>query len=99
MVEITTLDELTGRPHAEVFDEHAPRAIRLDLAAGESLPEHTHPGSNVVLHVLEGELTLRLDGEPHDLSAGDVARFSGDREISPRAVERATAVLVFAPTA
>jgi quercetin dioxygenase-like cupin family protein len=99
MVEITTLDELTDRPHAEVFDEHAPRAVRLDLAAGESLPEHAHPGSNVILHVLDGELTLTLDGEPHDLSAGDVARFGGDREISPRATDRATALLVFAPTA
>jgi hypothetical protein len=30
-------------------------------------------------------------------AAGELVQFSGDRKVSPRAVEPATAVLVFAP--
>jgi hypothetical protein len=42
---------------------------------------------------------LSLDGEVYDLDAGDPIRFSGDREVSPHAVEPSTAVVVFAPAA
>lgn len=96
MVDITSLEELTDRPHAEVFDDPAPRVVRLELTEGEEIPAHSHPGTEIVLHLLAGEVTLSLDGRAYDLSAGELAQFSGDREISPRATEAATALLVFA---
>lgn len=97
MPEITAIDELTETPHAEVFEQREPRTVRLELDAGESVPPHTHPGTNVVLHLLDGRLDLALDGEGRELSTGDVARFSGEREVSPHAVEPSTALIVFAP--
>ncbi|WP_159901543.1 cupin domain-containing protein [Salinirussus salinus] len=96
-MELTALADLTETPHAEVFEHRDPRTVRLQLAEGESVPPHTHPGTDVVLHLLSGRLELSLDGETHDVAAGELVRFSGDREVSPRAVEPATAVLVFAP--
>ncbi|WP_049981128.1 cupin domain-containing protein [Halolamina rubra] len=99
MPEITAIDDLTETPHAEVFERTEPRAVRLGLDAGDEVPPHTHPGTNVVLHLLDGRLDLSLDGESHELEPGDVARFSGEREISPRAIEASTALVVFAPTA
>lgn len=96
MVELTAVHDLEGTPHAEVFAA-APRTVRLRLAAGESVPTHRHPGEAVLLYLLEGALDLRLDGESYDVRAGDAVRFSGEREISPRAVEAATALVVFAP--
>jgi quercetin dioxygenase-like cupin family protein len=96
-MEVTALEELTDAPHAEVFENRDPRTVRLQLDEGESVPPHTHPGTDVVLHLLSGRLALSLDGETHEVAAGELVQFSGDREVSPRAVEPATAVLVFAP--
>jgi quercetin dioxygenase-like cupin family protein len=97
MPERTALDELTERPHADVFDTRRPRTVRLALDAGERVPPHTHPGLDIVLHLLSGRLELALDGETYDLSAGELIRFSGDREVSPHAVDESVAVVVFAP--
>ena len=97
MPERTTLADLEDRPHAEVFETRRPRTVRLSLDADEHVPRHTHEGTNVVLHLLTGRLELTLDDETHTLDAGDLIRFSGEREVSPYAVEPSTAVVVFAP--
>jgi quercetin dioxygenase-like cupin family protein len=91
------LDELDGAPHAVVFEHDAPRTIRLTLESDQQLPAHRHPDTDIVCHLVEGELDLALDGESHRLGAGDLLRFSGDREIAPTAIEDSVAVLVFAP--
>lgn len=98
MPERTTLSDLDDTPHAEVFETRRPRTVRLELDADERVPRHTHEGTNVVLHLLSGRLELTLDDETYDLTAGEVIRFSGDREVSPYAVEPSTAVVVFAPS-
>jgi quercetin dioxygenase-like cupin family protein len=97
MPERTTLADLDDRPHAEVFETRRPRTVRLELDDGERVPRHTHEGTDVVLHVLTGHLELTLDDETYALDAGELIRFSGDREVSPYAVEQSTAVVVFAP--
>lgn len=97
MIEHTTLTELDETPHAEVFDRREPRTVRLELAAGETVPEHRHPGSNVVLHLLEGSIELALGDERFDLAPGELVRFDGDQPVSPTAAEDSTAVVVFAP--
>lgn len=99
MVERTSIDELTEAPHAEVFEEPSPRTVRLHLEAGETVPRHSHPGTDVVCYVVDGTLEIEVDGEPITAAAGDVVRFSGDREVSPEALEDARAILVFAPAA
>lgn len=96
MTTIRTLDELEGRPHANVFPGAEPRTIRLVLPEGDEVPAHTHPDREIVLHLVEGAIELRVGDERHDLTAGDVARFDGDREISPRALEDSTALIVLA---
>jgi len=97
MPEHTTLSELDETPHAELFERHQPRTVRLELAAGESVPAHHHPGTDIVLHLVSGRLDVSLDGETYELSGGELLQFSGDREVEPRAVEDSTAVIVFAP--
>lgn len=93
------LSELESTPHANLFPDAEPRTIRLSLEAGEAVPEHRHPEREIVLHLLEGSVELTLDGTVHELEAGEVIRFDGDREISPRAVTDATALLVLATRA
>jgi quercetin dioxygenase-like cupin family protein len=80
-----------------VFDRREPRTVRLELAAGESVPEHRHPDSNVVLHLLEGRLELTLGDDRFDLQPGELVRFDGDQPVSPSAMNDSTAVVVFAP--
>lgn len=97
MPEITPLDELDETPHAEVFERREPRTVRLRLDADQRVPEHTHPGTNVVLHLLSGRLQLTLGDEVYEVEPGQLVRFSGDQQVSPYAVEPSTAVVVFAP--
>lgn len=97
MPEIASLDELEASPHAEVFDQSQPRTVRLELAADQRVPAHTHPGKDIVIHLVSGHLELALDEDTYELTAGELIQFSGDREVSPYAVEPSTAVIVFAP--
>lgn len=43
----------------------------LFLQPGEFVTEHYHPYSEEFLHVISGDLEMRLDGEPVSLQAGD----------------------------
>lgn len=98
MPELTTLEDLEERPHAEVFDGRDPRTVLLRLDEGESVPPHQHPGTDIVLYAIEGDLSVALGDETYSVTAGDAVSFSGDQDISPEAVTAATALLVFAPS-
>lgn len=97
MPEITNLAQLEQTPHHQVFEKPAPRTVRLELAAGDAIAPHSHPGNNIVFYVVQGELDVTLDGELFTLSTGDIARFSGNHEISPEAIDDTRALIVFAP--
>jgi uncharacterized protein YegP (UPF0339 family) len=96
-VEVADVDALEQAPHAEVFDVRDPRTVRLSLQAGESIPDHQHPDSMVVLYVLSGDLSLSLDGDDYELAESDAVRFDGAQDVSPTALTDAEAFLVFAP--
>jgi len=93
---VETLAELEGAPHANVFPDTDPKTIRLTLAEGEAVAPHSHPDREIVFHLVEGRVELRLDDETVGLAGGDVARFDGDREIAPTALEASTALIVLA---
>jgi quercetin dioxygenase-like cupin family protein len=93
MVETARLDDLTERPAATAFDGE-PRTVRLALDAGESVPEHSHPGATVLLIVQRGTLDVTVDGETHTLDAGGLIRFDGERPVAPTAREDSVAVVV-----
>ncbi len=40
------------------------------LAAGSVMPAHSHPQEQIV-HIIEGQMRLIVDGVPHELSTGD----------------------------
>ena len=96
MSDVVPVLDLEGEPHAEVFAD-GPRTVRLRLGTDESVPPHRHPGNDVLLYVLEGRFELSIDEASHELVTGDAVRFDGDREVSPRAEEPTTALVVFAP--
>ena len=97
MPEHAALDDLPPQMHAPVFETDRPKTVRLRLEAGDEVPAHSHPGFAIVFHVVTGRMELALDGATHEVAAGELLRFGGDRDISPRAPVDSTAVLVFAP--
>jgi transcriptional regulator with XRE-family HTH domain len=50
------------------------------MVAGDGYASEAHPsGTRELLLVIEGELTLELDGDPHQVGAGDAIAFVADR--------------------
>lgn len=93
--ELVSLADHSDEERSVLF-ESGPKTVSLELAAGESVPPHQHPEMNIVFHLLSGTLDLELGAESHRLTAGDVARFDGEQEISPVAVDDSEALLVLA---
>lgn len=91
--ELVSLADLDSEPHATLF-EGEPKTIRLSLSAGEAIAPHQHPDRRIVFHVLDGELEVTIGEESYRLCTGDVARFDGDQDISPEAIENSEALLV-----
>jgi quercetin dioxygenase-like cupin family protein len=96
MTTIRTLDELEGEPHANVFPDAEPKTIRLTLDEGEAVAAHSHPDREIVFYLVHGRVELQLGDQTHELAAGDVARFDGDQDIAPHAIEDARALIVLA---
>lgn len=90
------LPDLDVEPHAEVFPGEEPKTVRLSLEAGDRVPKHSHPNREIVCYVISGTVELTLGDSTHALDAGDIARFDGAQDISPRAVTDATVLLVLA---
>jgi len=93
MTEVVHLPDCAGDGRGVLF-ESAPKTVRLALEAGDRVPPHEHPGKAIVCYVVDGELELDLGDETHELVSGDVARFSGDQNVSPRARDDSVALLV-----
>jgi quercetin dioxygenase-like cupin family protein len=91
------LSDLDTEPHAEVFPGEEPKTVRLSLDAGDHVPTHSHPGRQIVCYGISGTVDLTLGESTHGIEAGDIVRFDGDQDISPRAVTDATILLVLAP--
>lgn len=91
--ERVSLADVSGDGRSVLFDD-SPRTVHLTLSADESVPPHRHPETGVVFYLRSGTLDLRLDEETHRLTAGELVRFDGSREIAPTAVE-ASEALVF----
>jgi quercetin dioxygenase-like cupin family protein len=96
MSDVVDLDALNEELRAHVFPGREPQTVRLSLAARGAVSPHQHPEREVVCHVLDGGLDVSLGDETVNLTGGEVARFDGAQDISPRAVEDSTALLVLA---
>lgn len=66
------------------------------LAAGSILPEHAHHNEQVV-NVIEGELELTVDGQPHSLVPGRVMVLPSNVKHSGRVISDCRVIDVFYP--
>ncbi|WP_336023407.1 cupin domain-containing protein [Halobellus salinisoli] len=95
MATVETLPALEAEPHAAVFSNEDPKTVRLSLDADERIEPHRHSGRDIVFYLVDGAVDLDIDDETHSLRAGDVARFEGEREISP--IARMPSTVLLAP--
>ena len=68
----------------------------LEFEPGAAVPAHAHPHEQLG-HVLEGELTLTIDGAEHVLGPGDAYQIPGGVEHAARAAGRCLVMDVFQP--
>jgi quercetin dioxygenase-like cupin family protein len=88
------LPDTDASPLRGLFEDEEPRTNLLELAAGEHVPDHRHPDRRILFYVIEGDITLRVGEETASLRPGDIARFDGDRDISPAADADSRALVV-----
>lgn len=77
----------------QVFDEHKfnktamfdglnTKTFLLNFTPGQSLPAHRHPGSDVILVVIEGEGTCHVDETTHILKTHEAMNCHPDESLS-----------------
>jgi quercetin dioxygenase-like cupin family protein len=90
------LPDIDAAPLERLFDDTEPRTNLLELAAGEEVPEHSHPDRTILFYVIQGEISLRVGEATTTLRAGDLARFDGEQTVSPAAETESRALVVLA---
>ena len=98
------LHSLSDLPVREVFPGFRGQFVHTDattlvywtIAAGATLPEHTHPHEQIV-NMFDGELELTVGGLTRTLRAGDVLAIPGGVPHSGRALTEVRVLDVFTP--
>ena len=84
----------TQQTHA-LFKSTDLEVLRLVLQAGQSLPDHTVRGE-ITIQCIEGELLIRVEGEPHILKAGSLLFLAGGQSHGVQAKEASSALVTIA---
>jgi quercetin dioxygenase-like cupin family protein len=92
-------------PARELFPGYRARLVHsermtfsyVDVDAGASFAEHDHPHEQVI-HMLEGELEVTIDGETRVLCAGDVAVVPSNARHRGTAITACRILDAFSPT-
>ncbi len=65
-----------------IFSDENTVAFILNIAEGESLPEHTHFNCTVLLKVIKGQADVLADGEPVAIDQGNLLQLDGAEKMS-----------------
>jgi unsaturated pyranuronate lyase len=66
------------------------------LEAGSKMPEHRHPQEQIV-HILEGQMRLIVDGTPHELVTGDSFYLASNVPHGVETIEETRVLDTFSP--
>ena len=80
---------------ASVFEGTSLEVIRMELPAGKRIPQHAAPG-DVLIHCLEGKLTMTALGRTQELSAGQLVYLPAHEPHSLAAIEDVVLLLTIA---
>jgi quercetin dioxygenase-like cupin family protein len=76
-------------PRSALLRRASLRLVHVQLAPGEEVPEHRHPGNNVLIQGLAGTLTVAFAGETAEsetaeVSPGQLLLASGETPVALR---------------
>lgn len=78
---VTTADGFTKRV---IFKTERSLVFVLNFMPGQALPPHKHPGSELFIQVLSGNLVAEVDGECQSLTQENVMMCKGEESLSIR---------------
>jgi len=70
--------------------------VQVTLEEGTIVPAHRHPHEQIT-YVIEGELSMKVEGQTHVLRAGDSLLFPSEVEHGATALQRTLVVDTFSP--
>ncbi len=70
--------------------------VQVTLEEGTVVPAHRHPHEQIT-YVIEGELSMEVEGRTHVLGAGDSLLFPSDVEHGATALQRTLVLDTFSP--
>jgi quercetin dioxygenase-like cupin family protein len=65
-----------------IYSDKNTLAFVLNIAPGESLPDHTHFDSTVLLQVISGTASLNVDEQSFDIQENDLTKIDGPETMS-----------------
>jgi quercetin dioxygenase-like cupin family protein len=65
-----------------LFNESGNTVFVLNFNPGQELPTHTHPGSELFFHVIQGKGTLLINGNETEVTVNDIIHATGDEEFA-----------------
>ncbi|ADI74306.1 conserved hypothetical protein [Methanohalobium evestigatum Z-7303] len=65
-----------------IYNDKNTLAFLLNIASGQSLPNHTHFDCTVLLQVIKGEAVVNVDGEPVSMNESELLQIDGSEEMS-----------------
>ncbi|MBM4466039.1 MAG: cupin domain-containing protein [Chloroflexi bacterium] len=70
--------------------------VQVTLEEGAVVPAHRHPHEQIT-YIVEGELSMQVEGQTHVLRAGDSLLFPSDVEHGATALQHTIVVDTFSP--
>lgn len=65
-----------------IYNKGGSTVFVLNFKPGQELPEHTHPGTEVYLLILEGDGTFIIDGKELPVTTNDVVHCSSEERMA-----------------
>lgn len=65
-----------------IYSDENTLAFVLNISPGNSLPEHTHFESTLLIEVIEGSGNINVDGEPIKVEENDLMKLGGQEVMS-----------------
>lgn len=76
-----------------IYNDKNTLAFVLNIAAGESLPDHTHFDSTVLLQVIEGKAQVNVDDKPVAMEQRELIQIDGPEKMSVDNIGNNTLIL------
>ena len=94
--EVEAVEMLPGLQRRTLSYGQRLMVVQTTLEEGAVVPAHRHPHEQIT-YIIEGQLSMEVEGQTYMLGPGDSLLFPGDVEHGARAIERTLVIDTFSP--